>query len=436
MRRPEAVMSQGARRMTMHTKPPATAAEQTLFDTFAANAAKLPGGKAVNAMRERLMNELKATGLPTRRVEAWHYTDLRTLLRNVPAEMASGEIAPVPTLIEGADRLTVVNGAHPLGDAPKGVSVTSFAERLADAAIVNLLTDHGTDDVIGRINGALVSGGAALDVAPGTKLSAPLELQVVHGSGQAHTRFPVGIGAGASGTIVERHCGTGAGFTTSVTDLVVGDGAEITWIILQAQGATDTHFGQLNLRLGADAKLMLYVVNAGGKLVRQEIRGAVEGEGADMKLRGVNLVGGEAHCDVTLVLGHNVPDTISTEIMRNVVFDRAQGVFQGQIRVAPDAQKTDAKMACNTLLLSDEADFSTKPELEIFADDVQCGHGATVADIDENHLFYLTSRGIPEARARAMLVNAFVAEIIEELEDEPVIAALEGVVTDWLEAHG
>lgn len=422
--------------MNMQTKPPATAAEQALFESFSTGASTLPGSKAVTTMRERLMDDLKASGLPTRRVEAWHYTDLRTLLRHVPGEFASGEVPELPALIDGAARLTLVNGGSPTGKAPEGVSVASFAKRLSDQSVVNLLTDHGDDDTIGRINGALVSGGAALDVAAGTKLASPLEIQVLHGAGQAHTRFPVSIGAGVAGTIIERHGGTGEGFTTSVTDLVVGDGAELTWIILQEQGAADTYLGQLNLRLGNDAKLMLYVVNAGGKLVRQEIRGAVEGGGADLKLRGINLIGGEAHCDVTLVLGHNVPETTSTEIMRNVVFDRGQGVFQGQIRVAPDAQKTDAKMACNTLLLSDDADFSTKPELEIFADDVQCGHGATVADIDENHLFYLMSRGVPEGRARAMLVNAFVAEIVEELSDEPLMDALGGVVTNWLEAHG
>jgi Fe-S cluster assembly protein SufD len=122
-------------------------------------------------------------------------------------------------------------------------------------------------------------------------------------------------------------------------------------------------------------------------------------------------------------------------VFRYVLFDRGRGVFQGMIRVAPDAQKTDAKMACNTLLLSDDADFAAKPELEIFADDVVCGHGATVADIDDNHLYYLRARGIPENKARAMLVNAFVAEVVEELEDEPLVEALEEVISGWLEKH-
>ena len=124
------------------------------------------------------------------------------------------------------------------------------------------------------------------------------------------------------------------------------------------------------------------------------------------------------------------------ETFRNVVFDRGRGVFQGDIRVAQIAQKTDARMACNTLLLSDEAEFSAKPELEIFADDVQCAHGATVADIDPNHLFYLRARGIPEKEARAMLVLAFVEESFDEVEDETLRGGLNGVIEQWLEAHG
>ncbi|MDK1482824.1 SufD family Fe-S cluster assembly protein, partial [Sinorhizobium sp. 6-117] len=164
--------------------------------------------------------------------------------------------------------------------------------------------------------------------------------------------------------------------------------------------------------------------------------GRTSGEGADLTLRGINLLGGESHTDVTFTLGHDVPHTTSTEIIRNVVFDRAKGVFQGKILVAKDAQKTDAKMSCNTLLLSDDADFSSKPELEIFADDVQCGHGATVTDIDHTQLFYMLARGIPENKARAMLVNAFVAEIVEELEDdEELVEALEGIISAWLEKH-
>jgi Fe-S cluster assembly protein SufD len=148
------------------------------------------------------------------------------------------------------------------------------------------------------------------------------------------------------------------------------------------------------------------------------------------------MLAGSTHCDVTMVLDHSAFGTNSTEVIRNIVTDKAEGAFQGQIRVAQQAQKTDAKMACNTLLLSDEGGFSVKPELEIFADDVVCGHGATVAEIDRNSLFYLMARGIDEKTARGLLVKAFLAEVIEELDDEAIVEALEAKLDGWFAAHG
>ncbi|MET0258986.1 MAG: SufD family Fe-S cluster assembly protein, partial [Methylobacterium sp.] len=179
--------------------------------------------------------------------------------------------------------------------------------------------------------------------------------------------------------------------------------------------------------------LRLFVLNAGGAIIRQEVHAQTVGEGADIQIRGVNLLQAGQHVDVTTTLNHNVAHTTSTEIFRNVVLG-GSGVFQGMIRVAKGAQKTDARLACNTLLLSDEGDFSAKPELEIFADDVQCGHGATAGEINADHLFYLMSRGIPEPLARSLLVKAFVGEVVEELEYEPAIEALEARIDAWLAA--
>jgi Fe-S cluster assembly protein SufD len=404
--------------MNMQTGMKLSVAETALCEAYDHAIGELPGDGGVLAARDVLISDVKATGLPTRRVEAWHYTDLKALLRTFPAFDPAASAAKAPPLVEGSTVLSVVNG-------------------VADGTAAEGLAARDSDDTIGRINGAFVRDGFVLDFPAGTELAAPLEIQTVQNAGQTHTRFPATIGAGVKATIVERHLAAGESpaFVTTVSDISLEDGADITWIIFQGQGGADTHLGQMRITLGTDAKLRLYVINAGGKLVRQEIHVVVAGEGSDLKLRGINLLGGETHNDVTFTVGHNVANTTSTEIIRNVIFDRARGVFQGQIRVAPDAQKTDAKMSCNTLLLSDEADFSAKPELEIFADDVQCGHGATVIDIDHTQLFYLMARGIPERQARALLVNAFVAEIVEELEDEPLVEALEGVIADWLEKH-
>ena len=423
--------------MNMQTTSRLTAAETALVEAFGAQIGELPGDGAVIGIRDRLLDDLKKAGLPTRRVESWHYTDLKTLLRNIPDAAAVMPIDPVSALIEGSSILTVLQGAADANASPEGLNVSPFRDRLMDGTAAAGLTATDRDDAIGRINGSFVRDGFAIVVPAGAQIEAPIELQVLHGGGQVHTRFPVTFGAASRSTVIERHqaMSEGSALVSSISDIALEDGADVTWIVVQQQGAADTHLGQIRAELGKDAKLRLFVVNAGGKLVRQELRINVKGEGAELMLRGINLLGGDSHTDVTLVLGHEVPHTNSTEIIRNVVFDRASGVFQGMIRVAPDAQKTDAKMSCNTLLLSDEGDFSAKPELEIFADDVICGHGATVADIDKNHLFYMMARGIPERQARAILVNAFVAEIVEELEDEKLVEALESVISEWLEKH-
>ncbi|MBP1856943.1 Fe-S cluster assembly protein SufD [Rhizobium herbae] len=423
--------------MNMQTAITMTAAETALVDAYNAEIGELPGEGAVLSARDTLLADLKKQGLPTRRVESWHYTDLRALLRAVPAFDSTAFAEKVDPLVAGSSVLTVLNGKADAKGAPVGVNVRTYRESLLDGVAAADLIERDPEDAIGRINGSFVRDGFEIEVPEGTELEQPMELQLVQSAGQSHSRFPVTFGANTKATVIERHLSVSdaASLVTVVSDLILDDGADITWIILQQQGVSDSHLAQVNFDLGTNAKLRLFVINAGGKLVRQEVHGVTTGEGADFKLRGINLLGGETHTDVTFTLGHDVPNTTSTEVIRNVLFDRAKGVFQGQIRVAPGAQKTDAKMACNTLLLSDDADFSAKPELEIFADDVQCGHGATVIDINPTHLYYLRARGIPENKARAMLVNAFVDEIVEELEDESLIETLEAIIAAWLEKH-
>lgn len=422
--------------MNMQTTNRQTPAEIALAEAFTTKFSALPGDGNVVAARDVLFDDLKTAGLPTRRVEAWHYTDLKTLLRGLPEDAPAPMIEKRAALVAGSPIAYVMHGKA-IESEVDGFQVESYADSLLDGTAAAALVAASKDDAIGRINGSFVRDGLSVVVPDDVNLERPLEIQAIHGAGQVHSRFPIRFGKGSKATVIEHHLSvtSDAAFVSSVSEIEVQDGADATYILLQRQGPADTHLGQLRIVMGADAKLALFVVNAGGKLVRQELRVDVEGEGSELSIRGVNLLGGETHTDVTMVLGHNVPNTTSTEVFRNVVFDRAKGVFQGMIRVAPDAQKTDAKMACNTLLMSDDGEFSAKPELEIFADDVQCGHGATVADISDNHLYYLMARGVPRAKARAMLVNAFVDEIIEELEDEDLVAALEGIIANWLEQH-
>lgn len=424
--------------MTLQAANRLTVAETQLIDAYTSQIGGLPGDGDVLVARDRLFDELKRAGLPTRRIEAWHYTDLKALMRGVPAIDPSAIVKAVEPIVAGATVMPILQGQAKLGSLPDGIQATSYGDGLASGAAVGTLSARDGDDTIGRLNGSFVRDGIELRIEAGARIEAPIELQNVHATGPVHVRFPCRFGKESRAMVIERHLSNGAGaaLVSSVTDLKIDDGADVTWIILQTEGPDDTHLGQIKVELGANAQFRLFVVNAGGKLVRQEVHLRTAGEGSDFKLRAVNLLGGETHTDLTMTLGHDVPNTTSTEIVRSVVFDRAKGVFQGMIRVAPDAQKTDARMACNTLLMSDDGEFSVKPELEIFADDVQCAHGATVTDIDHNHLYYLMARGIPEKKARGLLINAFVAEVVEELEDEALVEALEGIITDWLDNHG
>jgi len=421
--------------MNVHASPVLTPAEAALVEAFAERVSDLPGDAGVTVRRDDAVEMLKA-GLPTRRVEAWHYTDLRRLISSVPAFDPSAKPEAPRPLVEGSTVLRVSNGAAGSAPSVEGAEAALFRELLLAGDDRAAMAPADADDAIGAINAAFVADGFGLTIAAGAEIADPIELQNLQAGGQVHVRFPVTVGAGAKAVIVERQAGSGDALVSSVSTLDLGEGAEIVWVVLQEQAQGATHLGQFVATLGRDAKLTLFVMNAGGRLVRQEVRVDAAQEGADFQLRGVNLLGGETHCDVTMVLDHSAPHTTSTEVIRNVATDRAHGVFQGQIRVARIAQKTDARMACNTLLLSDDAEFSTKPELEIFADDVACGHGATVTEIDRDHLFYLMARGVPEKAARGLLVKAFVAEIIEELEDERLVAALETKLDGWFAEHG
>lgn len=422
--------------MNVHATPQRTPAETALIEAFGERFGLLPGDGEVTVRRDNAIEAIKA-GLPTRRVETWHYTDLRRLLSSVPAFEAQTALKALEPILKGSGLVTLVDGK--VAGAPalsEGVSFAPLAEQLADGSFAASLETYGRDDAVGAINAAFVADGISLDIAEGTELEKAIELQNLQAGGQSHVRLAVNVGAGSRAVIVERQSGEGAGLATSVSQLDVGDGAEVTWLIVQEQPETAQYLAQFKAVIGKDAKLTLFVMNAGGKLVRQEVLVKVAGEGSDFQLRGVNLLAGDSHTDVTMVLDHAVPHTGSVEVVRNVVTGKAHGVFQGRINVHQYAQKTDARMACNTLLLSDDGEFSTKPELEIFADDVACGHGATVTEIHGDHLFYLMSRGIDEKSARGLLVKAFVAEVIEELENDQIVEALETRLDHWFATHG
>ncbi len=421
-----------------------TEAETSLIAAFDTVSAAETRGPDRSQARSAALSALQKIGLPTRRVEAFHYTDLRSLLSGEfsaatrPTAGEASEWAADYNRLVNAIRLPVLNGHYfsdLADDLPEGIMV------LPGVAAAGDTTDYNDPaNVVDTINTLFAHDGMTIEIDEGVAIDTPIGIANQYRGEKAAVaanRNRVELAKGAVATFIDRSVGPdGVGYLTSqFNEIIVGEGADATWVIANTEGDAANRLARLDVRLEKDAKLTLFVLNAGGKVVRQELNFVVLGEGADINISGANLVGGETHVDVTSTILHEVPNTTATETFRNVATGSGNGVFQGQIRVAQAAQLTDARMACNTLLLSDDCGFSAKPELEIFADDVQCAHGATVSDLEESYLFYLRARGISETRARQMLVRAFVAEVIEELENEELVEAIERHMDQWMETH-
>jgi Fe-S cluster assembly protein SufD len=416
---------------------------------FTASRDRLPGAGKVAETRRLAFEAYERAGLPHRRIEEWKYTDLRALMREVrplaekpdAAALKRAKAALKPVAVAGATKLVLVDGvfAAELSDkAPAGVSVTTLREVLEGGAGDLLVTTAA--DVMISLNAALATDGVVVEVADGTKLAAPL--QIIHvatvSSVSAVTRSQMKIGKGARVTLVENFVAAESAKTYQAHDAVllsIGDEAELTQVRLMADSADAVNITSAIVSVGAKVKFDLFNMTAGGALSRYQGFVALAGEGSELNINGVNLLNGTQHGDTTLVVDHAVPSCTSREVFRAVIDDRAHSVFQGRIIVRPDAQKTDGKMMTRALLLSDEAEADNKPELEIFADDVTCGHGATAGALDESLLFYLRARGLSEKAAQALLIQAFVGEAIEGIADDDLREAVMAAAERWLEAR-
>lgn len=422
-------------------------------DRYAETRTDLPGASNgwVAALRDTAIARFADTGVPTRRVESWKYTDLRPLLREdfAPASgsTAVGPDAIAPYLIEGAHVAVFVDGAFAPGlsrlDAlPDGVTLVSLADSLnaGDEAACNELGQVAANDEPGfaALNAALMRDGAVIRVADGATIEAPVQLVFVTTegfSGEAHLRNLVVLGADSRATLVRTHIALGAstGFCEVVTEAIIGQGATLRHATLQAESTAAFHIALTAVRVGRDAAFDSFALSAGARLARNEIRVRLDGEGGDCALNGIALVRGRQHADNTTDVDHAKPHCRSSQLYKNVLDDRGRSVFQGRIHVAPDAQKTDAHQMNRNLLLSRDAQADSKPELVIHADDVKCSHGATVGDLDRDALFYLESRGIEEMAARNLLVRGFAAEMLDGIADEAVRAHIEAALTGWLD---
>ncbi len=339
--------------------------------------------------------------------------------------------------------LVILNGAFDKTmsdiDGLKGVKVTSIADALAkgDRRIGALIEDN--PDTALALNTAFMAGGVLIEIADGARPERPIEIMHIVSEmrpAAIFVRNVVSVGKGASVRIVESYRGpAGVAYqSNAVNELALHEGAHVIWAKLQVEGDAALHIGTLATRLEANAELDHLTVTAGAAATRSQIFMAMAGEGARSALNGTTLLAGAQHVDLSLSIDHTAPGAKTRVLYKNIARDKSTGAFQGKIHVHQLAQKTDAKMMNRTLLLSDEASFAAKPELEIWADDVTCGHGSTSGRIDEDMLFYFLSRGIPRAEAERLLVIAFLSEAIEAIGDQALIAALEPLVEERLAA--
>lgn len=424
-----------------------TGGGRAVSDLFASAEGRLPGSPGVAAVRREAFETYERLGLPHRRIEEWKYTDLRALVGEVLPLAAAPDAAALKRAadavkahaIAGARKLVLVDGvfAADLSDIKAlgaQVSVKTLREALEKDA--GLLKTAFTDAVI-ALNAAMATDGVVLSIADGTQLSAPI--QILHiataACSSAFTRSQVTIGKGARATIVESFVAAGAK-AYQVNDAVivsVGDDADVAHIRLMDDAADAVNITSQFVTVGANVKLNFFNMTTGAAVSRLQGFITLAGEGSELLANGVNLLQKTEHGDTTLVVDHAVPNCVSREVFRAVIDDRAHSVFQGRIIVRPDAQKTDGKMMTRALLLSDEAEADNKPELEIFADDVSCGHGATAGALDDSLLFYLKARGLPEKQAQALLIQAFVGEAIEQIADDTLREHVIGIAERWLE---
>jgi Fe-S cluster assembly protein SufD len=433
--------------MNVELRNAKTPAEQALSDAFAAARATLPGKGAVAALREDAFQRFDAKGLPHRRVEEWKYTDLRALMREAkplagPAgAKPKGDIAPILSGVD-AHHIAIVNGRYEpswseFKNNDPGITVTELFAFLAENLNYRAGPLPCADDPAYWLNTAFMSGGVALRVKRGAAAAKPVHIEHVFSGDAGAAMYPrvvVIVEPGAQATLVESFSGPeGIDYqVNSALEFVIGDGARLDHIRVGCDGGAALRISTLGVTVGAKATYKDFAFTSGGAVVRNQTFVRFAGEGSEGAIDGASLLKGRQHVDNTLVIDHAVGHCVSRERFKSVLDGESHGIFQGKIIVEPHAQKTDGKMMTRALLLSDEAEADNKPELEIFADDVVCGHGSTAGALDPGLKFYLMSRGIPAKEAEALLVQAFIGEVVEEIAHEGIRDVLMFTARKWL----
>jgi Fe-S cluster assembly protein SufD len=393
----------------------------------------------LDAARRENLEAFIAAGLPDTRAEAWKYTALRALGQRRFAHGDPGaltrSVAAKELALPGVDgpRLVFVNGVFRadlsrLETLPAGLVLQPLSQVLANdpEPLRFALSRHyrETSDAFARLNAALAGDGVVLRVPAGARIGKPVQLCFVgtpaEGDLAWHLRNVIELGEGAELDLVEHHVSNIAHkhLGTVVADIVLHDGARLQHALLQNAAEESTLIRRSSLHLGAKAHAALHVLELGGALVRHDLHAELRGDEARLDTRGVFVLRGRQHVDTQLSIRHQALHTASESTWRGVADERAHGVFRGAIVVAQGADGSDASLSNKNLLLSGLAEIDTKPELEIYADEVKAAHGATIGQLDERALFYLRSRGLPYAEARALLTAAFCRSVFASLPNE------------------
>jgi Fe-S cluster assembly protein SufD len=386
----------------------------------------------LRALRQEGIAQLARQGFPTQSHEDWKYTHV--------APISGHAFCPVRTVhevgVEAAVARLALPGAGPrlvfvdgwfvrelsrLAGGPAGLTVRSLREALHDGEALEAMVGRqarAEAHPFTALNAALLEEGALVRLAPGTVCPEPVQLLFLtrgdNNVALASPRVVVRAGENSELTLVESYVGAAPGisFTNAVTEVVLGAGARVTHLKLQAESETAFHIGGLHVELGRDSRFASHVISLGGALARNEVHSTFADEGGECTLNGLYVGHGTQHLDHWTNLDHAHPRCTSRELYKGVLDDKARGTFHGKVLVRPDAQQTDARQSNRNLLLSEAAMADARPQLEILADDVKCAHGATVGRLDEQALFYLRARGIPRAEAEWLLTHAFATEVL------------------------
>ena len=404
--------------------------------------AALPGARVgwVERARREALDRFCDRGFPTPRDEDWKYTNVRPIERRAfrfaPAGSdGGGGVAPAERLaeLESAIRLVFLNGrlapAHsgPGGDLPEGVLVESLAhvlERDPDRVEPHLAS-VADGNAFTALNRAFLGDGAVITIPAGVRLPRPVELVFVARGETDIASHPVVLvlaGEAAAATVIEHHLGdgTGAKLANPFTRIAVAEGAAIEHHLLLEEDDATWHTGNIDARVAAGGRLGSNAVQLGGRLVRYGIDVSLDGPGAEVVLNGLYVARGRQHVDFHTRVDHREPGGRSDQVYKGLLDGRGRGVFNGRVLVHRDAQHSDASQSNHNLLLSQDAEIDTKPQLEIFADDVKCSHGATVGQLDERAIHYVRSRGLGEEAARALLTFGFAEDMLARM-GEPAV---------------